>query len=127
MGQDFPVNLIVSNAQDMGGFDVTIAYNPNNVEFVSPPALGQFLGSTDRMVIESGLTVDSVAGTITYGAFSMGPTPDGPYGEGSIATFTFRAKVAGQSNLNISDMEVIPRLGGIQPNGQLSGGTIIAQ
>ncbi|MCL5784242.1 MAG: cohesin domain-containing protein [Patescibacteria group bacterium] len=129
--QNFTVNLVVSNAQDTGGFQTTISYDPNKVTFVSA-ALGPFLTSTGRALYGTfGPMVDSTAGTVTYGANTLGLAPLGPNGEGTIASFTFTTKSVGQSSLNITDMEVDRRLdtgsGSIQPNGQITGGTVTAQ
>ncbi|MDD2823087.1 MAG: cohesin domain-containing protein [Candidatus Daviesbacteria bacterium] len=126
VNQNFTVNLMVTNAINLGGFDSTISFNPANVEFVSA-SLGSLLNSTGRYANPLGPIVNNTSGTVGYGSYSLGSTPAGPNGDGVVASFTFRAKASGSSNLNLSDIQVNDIWGNSQLNGQITGGTVIVQ
>jgi len=122
-GQVFTVGIVVSDVVDLGGFEFTLAYSPTVVQVVSA-TVGAFPGSTGRTFTPLGPNVDSVAGTVSFGAFSLGTTPEGPSGSGTLAVLTLRALAEGESGLLFRSAQVSDRAGSPQPVGDMAGGRI---
>lgn len=126
VGQNFTVNLVVDNAINLAGFQAKVSFNPNTLSFVSA-TLGSFLSTTGRSVSPLGPMINNTTGTVTYGSYSFGLDPLGPNGNGTVAIFTFRAKAVGQSNLDLSNIQMNDPYGTSQINGQITGGTVVVQ
>ena len=122
-GQVFTVGIVVSDVVDLGGFEFTLAYSPTVVQVVSA-TVGTFPGSTGRTFTPLGPNVDSVAGTISFGAFSLGATPQGASGSGTLAVLTLRALAEGESGLLFRSAQVSDRSGSPQPVGDMAGGRV---
>jgi len=122
-GQVFTVGIVVSDVVDLGGFEFTLAYSPTVVQVVSA-TVGTFPGSTGRTFTPLGPNVDSVAGTVSFGAFSLGATPQGASGSGTLAVLTLRALVEGESGLLFRSAQVSDRSGSPQPVGDMAGGRV---
>jgi len=88
-------------------------------------SLGDFPESTGRDATPLGSDIDNTAGTITFGAFSLGATPAGPNGNGVPAVLTFRALAAGGTDLTFQDAQVSDRAGVSQPVGALQAGRVV--
>jgi PKD repeat protein len=122
-GQVFTVGIVVSDVVDLGGFEFTLAYSPTVVQVVSA-TVGAFPGSTGRTFTPLGPNVDSVAGTVSFGAFSLGATPQGASGSGTLAVLTLRALAEGESGLLFRSAQVSDRSGSPQPVGNMAGGRV---
>jgi PKD repeat protein len=122
-GQVFTVGIVVSDVVDLGGFEFTLAYSPTVVQVVSA-TVGAFPGSTGRTFTPLGPNVDSVAGTVSFGAFSLGATPQGASGSGTLAVLTLRALAEGESGLLFRSAQVSDRSGSPQPVGDMAGGRV---
>jgi PKD repeat protein len=122
-GQVFTVGIVVSDVVDLGGFEFTLAYSPTVVQVVSA-TVGTFPGSTGRTFTPLGPNVDSVAGTVSFGAFSPGATPQGASGSGTLAVLTLRALAEGESGLLFRSAQVSDRSGSPQPVGDMAGGRV---
>ncbi|MBM3143889.1 MAG: hypothetical protein FJ010_02745 [Chloroflexi bacterium] len=79
-----------------------MAYSPTIVEAVAA-SLGDFPESIGRDATPLGPDIDNTAGTITFGAFSLGATPAGPNGNGVLAILTFRALAASRNTVAASN------------------------
>ncbi len=88
-GSSFTVDVMVDNTTKLGGFEFVLSYDPAVLQ-ANTAVLGDFLGSTGRAAVPVGPTIDSVAGRISFGAFSFGSAA-GPNGSGKLATVTFVA------------------------------------
>lgn len=88
-------------------------------------SLGDFPESIGRDATPLGPDIDNTAGTITFGAFSLGATPAGPNGNGVPAVLTFRALAAGGTDLTFQDAQVSDRAGVSQPVGALQAGRVV--
>ena len=122
-GQVFTVGIVVSDVVDLGGFEFTLAYSPTVVQVVSA-TVGTFPGSTGRTFTPLGPNVDSVAGTVSFGAFSLGATPQGASGSGTLAVLILRALAEGESGLLFCSAQVSDRSGNPQPVGDMAGGRV---
>ena len=116
LGQVFATDVTISDVVDLGAFEFTLAYSPTVVEVVTA-TLGSFPGSTGRSVVAVQPVIDGDAGTVRFGAFSLGATPPGPSGEGTLARVTFRALAAGSTEVQISEAAVSDRAGNYLPVG----------
>ncbi len=112
-GETFSVDIIASGLAELGAFDLTLDYDPALVDLTSAQ-LGAFPSSTGRTVVAIGPTIDSMAGTLRLGCYSLGSTPNGPTGTGALAIVTFRARRSGQSLLELRDMFVTDPTGAVQ-------------
>ncbi|MBC7233441.1 MAG: hypothetical protein H5T68_09420 [Chloroflexi bacterium] len=124
VGQTFTVGVHISNTVDLGAFEFTLAYSPTILEVITA-TLGSFPGSTGRTVVPVGPVINPGAGMVTYGAYSLGSTPEGPTGDGLLAILTLRALAEGESSLNFTAAQVSDRAGNMQPIGQTSGGEVV--
>ncbi len=116
LGQVFATDVTISDVVDLGAFEFTLAYSPTVVEVVTA-TLGAFPSSTGRSVVAVQPVIDGDAGTVRFGAFSLGATPPGPSGEGTLARVTFRALAAGSTDVQISEAAVSDRAGNYLPVG----------
>jgi hypothetical protein len=96
------VNVNVSNAIKLGGFEYEVHYNPSivKVNSNSDVTLGSFLGSTGRTATLLTPAIDNSTGLVKIGAFSFGSV-DGPSGSGNLAMITFTAVSDGTSPIAI--------------------------
>jgi len=123
VGQTFTVGVVITDAVDMGAFEFTMAYTPTVVEVVTA-TLGSFPGSTGRSVVPAAPVISSTAGTVAFGAYSLGRTPEGPSGDGVLVTLTLRALAEGESGLDFISAQIGDRAGTPQALGDLIGGQI---
>jgi len=101
-GDTFTVTVEVNQVTDLGNFEFRIAFAPAIIQ-AQGVELGGFLGSTGRQVTAVGPAIDNTAGTLTYGAFSLGDE-QGPSGSGTLAVISFTAVFSGESTLDLSNV-----------------------
>ena len=97
-GKVFTASVVISDVANMGSFEFTLGYNPSAVEVLGA-TMGGFPGSTGRTIFPLPLVISPTAGTVTYGAATLGDTPLGPDGNGILAVVQMRALTFGQSSL----------------------------
>jgi hypothetical protein len=100
----FTITVAISDVVDLAGFQFTMAYSPTVVH-VEDAVLGDFLGSTGRTASPIGPDTDNVAGTMTFGAYSVGTEP-APDGSGVLATLTLSPQASGESDLHLQNVQV---------------------
>jgi len=112
------INVDIDNAIILGGFDITLNFNPSILQI---PSNGvqiqtQFLASTGRSVSVSTPQINNNSGLVTFGAYSNGSS-DGPTGNGTLGTITFNAVGNGSTNINIQEASLIQtnQTGDLQP------------
>lgn len=113
-GDLFTVTLMVRNVQDLGSFDQQLRFDPS-IAAAQSAQLGDFLSSTGRDVSPVGPVIDNQAGTLTYGAFSVGDEP-GPDGDGVLATVVFQAIGEGESLLALNNVQLLDTESNLIPN-----------
>lgn len=97
-GDLFTVSVTISNVVDLGAFEFGLEFNPTLVQ-VDGVQLGEFPAASGRTVVALGPTIDNGVGAIVFGAVSLGATPPGPTGGGSLAQIRLRAMSTGTSPL----------------------------
>jgi hypothetical protein len=100
----FTLDVRAEGVTNLGRFQFTLSFNPSVLR-VDGVAVGSFLGSTGRSISLQGPTINNGSGTVTFGATSSGGAA-GPNGTGTLATITFWAKAAGDSNLTFSNVQL---------------------
>jgi thermitase len=101
-GDTYSFAIVLENAQDLGAFEFTLAYDP---ALLTPlrANLGPMLSGAGRTAVRVG--PDFRDGRIVFGGFAFGQGA-GPNGSGVVATVTFRAKGAGASALELLDLRL---------------------
>ena len=107
------VDVVITDAVDLGAFEFTLSYAPAVVA-VTDVQLGAFLGSSSRPAYALGPHIDNNAGTVSFGGYTLGATPSGPNGAGILATITFHALGIGSSDLIFTHSLITDRLAAIQ-------------
>jgi hypothetical protein len=105
-GEDFEVQVMIDDVEDLGGFELNIAYDPSVIE-LKDAAVGDFLGSTGAMVVPLGPQVSEEEGTLAFGAagFSEGA---GPAGSGVLVTISGAAlREGGSSALRLEKVSLL--------------------
>ena len=110
-GDTFSVTVEASRVTDLGSFEFRLAFDPAIIQ-AQGAELGDFLGSTGRQVTAVGPAIDNTAGTLIYGAFSLGEEP-GPGGSGTLAIITFTAALSGESPLNLTNVRLVNTQAGL--------------
>ena len=116
-GDDFTINVMIDDVVDLGAYEFHMDFDPSIVHVVSVED-GGFLGSTGLTVIPLGPDIDNVAGTVAFGAITMG-SGQGPGGTGALATVSLNAVGSGSSDLDLYDVSVLNTAGDPQ--------TVVAQ
>lgn len=112
VGQTTTIALDISRAENFGGFEFTFGYNPNVIS-VTKILVGPFPGSTGRTVMPLGpLRLND--SKVSFGAFSLGASPEGPNGTGTIALIEIQVIGEGHSDLIISNPEITDITGKLQ-------------
>lgn len=117
------VQVMVEDVLDLGGLDLTIAFDPAVLQ-VDGATLGSFLGSTGRAVFALGPLIDNGVGVLRFGGFSFGEQP-GASGTGIVAQVSLLAQGEGVSGLTFSRVQLADTRGqAMQPvtitNGSVS-------
>ena len=119
-GETFTVDVMISGAENLTGYEFTLAFDPELVE-VQDVEDASFLGSTGRTVVPGMPQIDDEAGTLFFGAVSTGAM-DGPDGSGALATVTFKAIGQGTSPLDLQGVSVFS--GGDERDPTVEGGSV---
>ncbi len=109
-GEQLVVDLVVNDAQELGGWEVVLTYDPTFLGLVDMTP-GGFLSSTGRTVaplgpMELARPEEWMLGSYSYGSGS------GASGQGILAQLRFDVLAAGQTNLALSEA-VLARTSGI--------------
>ncbi|MEZ4651374.1 MAG: cohesin domain-containing protein [Candidatus Eisenbacteria bacterium] len=78
--------LEVDAAQDLGGFETTVSFDPSVIQIESVE-MSAFLASTGRTMQPLGPDIDNEHGTLTFGAWTLGADA-GPDGTATLAEVT---------------------------------------
>jgi hypothetical protein len=109
VGETFDLMIYIQDVQDLSAFQFSLDYDPQIVSVLNV-AYEPFLLSTGRILGGVvGPTIDPIAGTVTYGAFTTGATPPGPNAGPTpvaLAKVTMQALQAGFSPANLFDLTV---------------------
>jgi general secretion pathway protein D len=98
-GNTFPVNLVISGAQNVYSVPVQLNYDPKMLQLVNV-SNGGFL-SQDGQAVALVHREDETIGQLTITA-SRPSGAGGVSGQGTVVTLTFQAKAAGQTPLTIT-------------------------
>lgn len=123
-GQTFTAGVVISQVVDLGAFEFTIGYSASVMTVLSA-TIGSFPGSSGRTFSAVGPIISPTAGTVAFGAFSMGTTPPGVDGNGTLAILTLRSLAEGQSDLVFQAAQVSDRTAVGQPIGAMLSGQVI--
>jgi len=105
VGSTFTVTVTIDEAVDLGAFQFDLYYPPSSVQ-VEAVTLGGFLASTGRTAASAGPKIDNATGLASFAGFSFG-TPAGPNGSGALALVRLRAAGAGNSSLDLQNVQVL--------------------
>jgi hypothetical protein len=104
-GETFDVSVMIDEANDLGGFELTLHFITTTVT-VDSVTVGDFPGSTGREIIPAVNVIDNQAGTASLGVVTVGSEP-GPSGTGALATVRFTAQGSGESSLNLQNVTIL--------------------
>lgn len=124
-GDSFTVGVYISNAVNLGAFEASIQVTPSIVR-IDNVTQGDFLGSTGRPVSPVTPQIDPVQGTANFGAFTLGSTPPGPDGAGTLAVIHLTALAGGQSSIHFSSAQISDATGATQPTTLVDGQVEVA-
>ncbi|MBC7233440.1 MAG: hypothetical protein H5T68_09415 [Chloroflexi bacterium] len=105
VGRAITITIAISNVNNLGAFEFTLAYSPSLVT-VQNITLGEFPGSSRRTFNPLGPTIDNAAGTATFGAYSLGASPPGSSGSGALAHIWLQPHAVGTAPLHLSNVQV---------------------
>jgi hypothetical protein len=110
----FTIDIKISGAKNIYSYGFTIDYAPYMRTIVPINFIeGEFLPGGPfpaPYVTFFSKTVDNFGGKVTIGATRMGDVP-GAYGDGILASITFKVVEAGESPLDLVDTELYERIG----------------
>jgi hypothetical protein len=109
VGQQVTVTLHIDQAQDLGGFEGTLHFDP---ELLAPVAVeaGNLLGSSGRVTAMLGPVGAPDGASLRLGAYTTG-SASGPEGEGVLAQIVFQLIGAGQSPLALEQVLLVDTAG----------------
>jgi PKD repeat protein len=85
IGENFTMNIVVMNVQDLGGWQAGISWNPNVISLVGHPKEGPFLKANGQTLFLYSPAVNGTIKEISSNLFSA----SGVNGSGVIATLVF--------------------------------------
>ncbi len=100
-GQVFTVAVTVQRAEDLGGYNLLMAYDPAVVDVLHVQD-GGFIGQEGRQVLPVGPSYPTTA-TVEFSAASFPPPEGGVDGDGFLAVLTLEAVGDGISPLDLLD------------------------
>jgi hypothetical protein len=127
VSQPLELEVVIDEAVDLGGFEFALQYDAARLSVDEEDvALDEFLGSTGRapMPMEPQVTVDGGVGTVSFGAMTLGTTPPGPNGSGTLATITFTPLLAGEAGVSFANGQVTDTTGQPGESLALQGATL---
>ena len=98
-GESFTVDVRISDAADLFGFQFDLGFDPSKLT-ASVITEGAFLQAAGATLFIEG-TVDNTAGTVSELANSLNGAVPGANGNGVLATIRFTAASAGTSSINL--------------------------
>ena len=116
VGEQVQVAVHLSEAGEVAGFELHLAYDAARLRFVDGE-VGAFLHSTGRTVVPLGPEVGD--GTLMLGAFSF-PGQPAPQGAGLLATITFEVLAPGETVIAVTDATVVDPMEVADPIGAAS-------
>ena len=126
------IEVKIENASNVGAFEFTLGYDSSVVQVKkvegsdipqiveSDVILGDFLGSTGRMIAIAGSNIDNERGAFSYGAYSYGED-DGPSGEGILVQIPLKAVGEGHTALELTAVQVTDADGNLIPVSTVNG------
>jgi hypothetical protein len=99
VGETRQIALRVTDAQDLGAFEIELNFNPALIR-VNSIALTDFLESTGRQAIALGPEIDNSAGKVRFGAATIGTQP-GVSGDAQIVLVEVTALAVGDGELDL--------------------------
>ena len=115
--EQIAIDVVVQNAQAIGAFEFWVAFNPLYLQFLGWN-LGPFLTSTGRIATCHPLITEN---TLRIGCTTTGPTPEGPSGDGVLATLYFKPRFGGETCLSMLLVETAEVFGHALPTVGQSG------
>ena len=126
-GTEFEARVTVTDVENLGGFDFTVAFDPEQVTLIRTENEGEFLGSGEREeVLCSGVDADpgdaglgedvppavSGEGSVTVFCNLLGApyclgSLAGPSGSGLLATLVFEARGNGGTDLRLAEAGLV--------------------
>ena len=101
----FTFSVNIDKANNLGGYELTLSYEPRMLTLIDIQTTN-FLASTGRTVNQLGPNINEYQGTATIGQFSLGSTPLGPNGQGTLVTATFKPVQEGQATIMITSPKI---------------------
>jgi len=107
---DIPIEIRAEHAANLGAFSFQLSYDPDIVQVVTDtnnaPMIqrGDFLGSTGREVACNDPVFQPESGVLRLLCVTLRLEPDGPDGDGTLATINFRAVGPGTTDLALEDV-----------------------
>jgi subtilisin family serine protease len=111
-GEPLVVEVVLDDAQALGGFEVELTYDPRVVR-LEGAAMGDLLGSTGRTVYPLWTEIDAQAGRVKVGGVSSGKAP-GASGSGVLARFTLVSQGQGDPGLKLQGARLVDVGGRLQ-------------
>lgn len=100
---EIAIDVVVQNGESVGAFEFWVAFNVISLEFLGWTE-GPYLTSTGRVSTCVPLITEN---SLRIGCATIGPAPpDGPSGDGVLATLRFRPRFSGQTCLPMLLVEV---------------------
>ena len=106
INQTVSLNITIENVNNLGGFQLDVFYDTHILR-ASNATMGEFLGSSGRTPIPLGPEIDnnSNPGKITFGGATFG-TGAGANGNGVLAKIEFAALTAGNSTIDLQNVQI---------------------
>jgi hypothetical protein len=108
-GQTFTLNVEISGATDLYGYQFDLGFNPAALQAISVTE-GAFLATGGPTIFLPG-TIDNVGGTITANADILNGAVSGTNGSGDLLDVTFQALAPGSSNVQIFNLIALDSFG----------------
>jgi hypothetical protein len=109
VGQTFSLDVFISGAVDLYGYQFDIGFDPTILSAVSVTE-GPFLASAGTTSFFPGF-IDNAGGTISFIADSLTGAIAGASGDGTLATISFSALATGTSSVGIFNVEAFDSFG----------------
>jgi hypothetical protein len=98
------VDIVVENVSDLGGFQFVLANDAARLKPLDAQK-SQFLASSGRPIQCADPTIE--AGAVRVACVTLGSTPKGVDGSGTIATVSYKPLSAGTSELKLSNVKLV--------------------
>ena len=96
----FQIELFVENIDQLGGYELELAYNPNELQITNVEQ-GSFIESTGRKVVPLQSNFDNTQGIINFSTATLGANINGAKGNGSLIVLTC---IALQTNFKMPNL-----------------------